>query len=44
MFEFTTWHASFADFFIKLRHYTVIGKQLFISNDIIIGWGLHRFG
>ncbi len=25
--------SSFADFFIKLRHYTVIGKQLFISND-----------
>jgi hypothetical protein len=33
MFEFTTWHSSFADFFIKLRHYTVIGKQLLISND-----------
>ncbi len=33
MFEFTTWHASFADFFIKLQHYTVIGKQLFISKD-----------
>ncbi len=33
MFEFTSWHASFADFFIKLRHYTVIGKQLFIAND-----------
>jgi hypothetical protein len=33
MFELTTWHASFADFFLKLRHYTVIGKQLFISND-----------
>ncbi len=33
MFEFTTWHSSFADFFIKLWHYTVIGKQLFILND-----------
>jgi len=29
MFEFTTWHTSLADFFIKLRRYTVIGKQLF---------------
>jgi hypothetical protein len=33
MFEFTTWHASFPDFFISLRHYTVIGKQLLLSND-----------
>ena len=33
MFEFTTWRASFLDFLISLRHYTVIGKQLFISND-----------
>jgi hypothetical protein len=33
MFEFTTWHASFADFFISLGHYTVIGKQLLISKD-----------
>ncbi len=33
MFEFTTWHASFPDFFISLRHYTVTGKQLLLSND-----------
>jgi hypothetical protein len=33
MFEFTTWHACFPDFFISLRHYTVIGKQLLLSND-----------
>jgi hypothetical protein len=33
MFEFTMWHASFPDFFISLRHYTVIGKQLLLSND-----------
>jgi hypothetical protein len=33
MFEFTTWNASFPDFFISLRHYTVIGKQLLLSND-----------
>jgi hypothetical protein len=26
-------HASFPDFFIGLRHYTVVGKQLLISND-----------
>jgi hypothetical protein len=31
MFEFTTWLASFPDFFIILRCYTVIGKQLLIS-------------
>ncbi len=28
-----SWHASFTDFFVKLRRYTDIGKQLFISND-----------
>jgi hypothetical protein len=33
MFEFTTWHASFLDFLIGLRHYTVIGKHLLLSND-----------
>jgi hypothetical protein len=33
MFEFTMWHASFTDFFTKLRRYTAIGKQLLISND-----------
>ncbi len=33
MFELATWQASFLDFFISLRHYTVIGKQLLISND-----------
>ncbi len=33
MFEFTTWHASFPDFFISLRHYTVIGNQLLLSID-----------
>jgi hypothetical protein len=33
MFEFTTWHTSLADFFKKLRRFTVIGKQLFIAND-----------
>jgi hypothetical protein len=27
MFEFTTWHASFTDFFIKLRSHTYIWKQ-----------------
>jgi hypothetical protein len=27
------WHASFPDFFISLRHYTVIGKLLLLSND-----------
>jgi hypothetical protein len=34
MFEFTTWHASFKDFFIKLPRFTDIWKQLLISNDI----------
>ncbi len=33
MFEFTTWHASFADFFLKLRRYTAIWKQLLFAND-----------
>ncbi len=33
IFDFTKWHASFADFFIKLRRYTAIGKQLLISNN-----------
>ncbi len=33
IFQFTTWHTSFPDFFISLRHYTVIGKQLLLSND-----------
>jgi hypothetical protein len=33
MFEFTTLHASFQDFFISLRHNTVIGKQLLHSNN-----------
>ncbi len=33
MFEFTTWHASFTDFFIKLLRYTAIWKQLFFAND-----------
>ncbi len=33
MFEFTTRHASFVDFFIKLRHNTVIGKQLLFANN-----------
>ncbi|MFN9904987.1 MAG: hypothetical protein ACK56F_02525, partial [bacterium] len=33
MFQFTTWHASFLDFFIKLRRNTVTGKQVLISND-----------
>jgi hypothetical protein len=28
MFEFTMWHTGFTDFFIKLRRYTAIGKQL----------------
>ncbi len=27
------WHASFPDFLIRFQHYTVIGNQLFISND-----------
>ncbi len=33
MFEFTTWHTSFADFFIQLRCYTAIGKQLLFANN-----------
>ncbi len=33
MFEFTPWHASFTDFFIKLRHNTAIGKQLLFANN-----------
>ncbi len=33
MFEFTTSHASFPDFFISIRQYTIIGKQLLFSND-----------
>jgi hypothetical protein len=33
MFEFTTWHTSFTDFFIKLRRYTAIGKQLLFANN-----------
>jgi hypothetical protein len=33
MFEFTTWHASFADFFIQLRRYAAIWKQLLFAND-----------
>ncbi len=33
MFQFTTCHESFPDFLISLRHYTVIGKQLLLSND-----------
>jgi hypothetical protein len=33
MFEFTMLHASFPNFFIILRCYTVIWKQLSISND-----------
>jgi hypothetical protein len=33
MFEFTTWNASFPDFFIKFRRYTVIWNQLLISNE-----------
>jgi hypothetical protein len=33
MFEFATWHASFTDFFIQLRRYTVIWKQLLFEND-----------
>ncbi len=33
MFEFTMLHASFPNFFIILRCYSVIWKQLSISND-----------
>jgi hypothetical protein len=33
MFEFTTWPASFVDFFLKLRRYTAIWKQLLFAND-----------
>jgi hypothetical protein len=33
MFEFTTWHANFLDFLISIRYYSVIGKQLLLSND-----------
>ncbi len=33
MFEFTTWHTSFADFFLKLRRYTAIGNQLLFANN-----------
>jgi hypothetical protein len=32
MFEYTTWNASFKDFFIKLRRYTAIWKQLLFAN------------
>jgi hypothetical protein len=32
MFEFTPW-PSFTDFFLQLRRYTVIGKQLLFAND-----------
>ncbi len=32
LFEFTTWLVSFPDFFIFLRHYSVIGKQLLFAN------------
>ncbi len=31
MFEFTSWHTSFTDFFIKLRLYIDIGKQYFFQ-------------
>ncbi len=44
--EFTTWPASITDFFKKLRHYTVIGKQFLISLTNIgplTGWGLRQF-
>jgi hypothetical protein len=33
MFEFTTWHASFTDFFIQLRRNTAVWKQLLFAND-----------
>ncbi len=33
MFEFTTWDTSFPDFFISIRHYTAIWKQLLFAND-----------
>jgi hypothetical protein len=33
MFEFTTWHASFTDFFVHLRRNTAIWKQLLFAND-----------
>ncbi len=33
MFEITTWQASYAEFFFKLRRYTVIWKQLLFAND-----------
>jgi hypothetical protein len=33
VFEITTWHASFTDFFLKLRRYTAIWKQLLLAND-----------
>jgi hypothetical protein len=33
VFEITTWHASFTDFFIKFRRYTAIWKQLLFAND-----------
>ena len=31
MSEFTTWHASFTDFFIKLRRYTITRKRLLFA-------------
>ncbi len=33
LFECTTWLVSFLDFFIFLRHYSVIGKQLLFANN-----------
>ncbi len=39
MIELPTWHACFPDFFILLRRFTVIGKQLFISKDKMAGTG-----
>jgi hypothetical protein len=33
MFEFTMWHASFTDFFIKLRHNPAIGKPFLFANN-----------
>jgi hypothetical protein len=46
MFESTTWHASFTDFFIKLWCYTVIGKQqlLFSIDRNRFHWVIIRMG
>ncbi len=41
LFEMSTWHASYPDFFIHLRHYSVIGKHfLFAINRTRVRWAV----